>query len=331
MRSFPFAAAAVTYAMYLKKFMKALAVYLILMSGVIVWLHLAAEDTAQSRLERAPSATASINWSGTPQGAATDAGNGGQTQQQDPQDSVITAPVPPVNGGDTDKKDQPAVALIVMDMGIAAKATERAIKTMPPEVTLAFSPYTDDLGFWLGQSADRHHQTLLALPMEPATYPRDDPGPRAMLTRNSMEMNRQNLEWALKQADGYAGYINFMGDRMLSDRRRLKPLFRDLARTGLFFIEQGADGSSVGETVARETDLVFARADVVLGEELDAAGIREGLLRLEKIARGKGAAIGVLFPYPLVLGTVDDWYMTLEEKKLRLAPAAEAVEIRNAQ
>ena len=72
---------------------------------------------------------------------------------------------------------KPRVALIVGGLGLNAVTTRAAIERLPPEVTLSFVPYADNLQSWIDQARAQGHEVMLEMPMEPTGYPDNDPGP----------------------------------------------------------------------------------------------------------------------------------------------------------
>ena len=69
------------------------------------------------------------------------------------------------------------MALIVGGLGLNAVTTRAAIERLPPEVTLSFVPYADNLQSWIDQARAQGHEVMLEMPMEPTGYPDNDPGP----------------------------------------------------------------------------------------------------------------------------------------------------------
>lgn len=77
---------------------------------------------------------------------------------------------------------RPRVALVIAGLGLDAEASRAAIAQLPAAVTLGFSPYAHELPNWIGAARQAGHEVLLGLPLEPADFPREDPGPGTLLT-----------------------------------------------------------------------------------------------------------------------------------------------------
>src|SRR5262249_34892710 len=115
----------------------------------------------------------------------------------------------PFDAGET----RPRIAIVVTDLGLSEPMTDAAIAHLPGPVTLAFAPYAQKLGSWIEQARHEGHEVLLAVPMEPLGYPRDDPGPSTLLTSMSAAQNVDRLNWALSRASGYVGVTSTTSSR----------------------------------------------------------------------------------------------------------------------
>ena len=93
--------------------------------------------------------------------------------------------------------------------------------------------------------AQRGHEVLLEVPMEPFDFPDSDPGPHTLRAGQDEEANIQRLTWALSRFTGYAGVTNLLGQRFLSDSEALSPALTYLTRRGLYFFDNGAASQSV--------------------------------------------------------------------------------------
>jgi polysaccharide deacetylase 2 family uncharacterized protein YibQ len=214
----------------------------------------------------------------------------------------------------------PRIALVVGDLGQSETLTRQAIERLPAEVTLAFSPYAPGLADWLAEAGEDGHETLMMLPMEPETYPLDDPGPYTLLTLLDPAANRERLDWVLGQGSGYVGVLGVMGSRFTTAPEALEPVLADLDGRHLLFVDDGAAPRSLAPTLAEEIGLPHAVGDVVLDADPAPAAIDAELARLEDIARERGQAVGMAYPYPVTLDRLEAWLPTLADRGLELAP-----------
>jgi Divergent polysaccharide deacetylase/Caspase domain len=98
------------------------------------------------------------------------------------------------------------IAITISELGPSPTAIDMAINHLPAEVSLAFTPYpSSNLGKWISLARAAGHEVLLNLPMEPADYPINDPGPEALLTALDPPSNLERLNRVMSQATGYVG------------------------------------------------------------------------------------------------------------------------------
>ena len=82
---------------------------------------------------------------------------------------------------------------------------EAGIDSLPPEVTLSFVPYSEDLQGWIDDARAAGHEVILEIPMEPYDYPANDPGPHTLLARADAMENQRRLEWLMSGETGETG------------------------------------------------------------------------------------------------------------------------------
>jgi polysaccharide deacetylase 2 family uncharacterized protein YibQ len=231
-----------------------------------------------------------------------------------------------------DKGDRrPRVAVIITGLGPTATVTAKATNELPGAVTLAFDPYTRRLGDMIERARNQGHEVLLTLPMEPNEFPRQDPGPYTLLTSLSPRENLDRLDWVLSRVTGYIGLTNMMGSRFTTSQVNLVPVFDELKKRGLLFVDARASEQSVAGALAGSMGVARATADDTLDAEQTREAIDKHLALLEDVAKKNGSALGLGFAYPVTVDRVALWAGTLEAKGIALAPASALAEQRGAK
>ena len=220
----------------------------------------------------------------------------------------------------TDKR--PRIAILIMDLGPSREAAESAIKTLPPDISLAFLPFSTDTPSLADEARSAGHEILLDIPMEPSNYPDDDPGPDALLTTVSDAENLRRLNWDLARTSGYVGVVNFMGSRFTTAQEKLKPVFAALHDHGLVVVDTKVNSLTAIPGLARDLKMPFVVADVAIDAGASRDTIDENLAKLESIARQQGSALGIASSYPLTIERVAEWAKSLTAKGFVLAPVS---------
>jgi polysaccharide deacetylase 2 family uncharacterized protein YibQ len=211
---------------------------------------------------------------------------------------------------------RPRIALVIGGLGLNARATQTAIETLPPQITLAFAPYAEGLQGWIDMARAHGHEVLLETPMEPVDYPDNDPGPYTLMASAPGPETAKKLEWVLSRATGYFALTNYLGSRFLGDSGAYQAFVGALRSRGLGFIDDGLAGRELGGGVPR------ASAERVIDDQLTQAAIDRQLLALEAGAIEHGQALGAGFAYPVTLDKVARWAQSVEQRGYQLAPAS---------
>lgn len=217
---------------------------------------------------------------------------------------------------------RPRVAVVIAGLGLDAAATAAAVARLPAEVTLGFSPYARNLATEIAAARKAGHEVLIGLPLEPADYPRQDPGPETLLTTLDPAQNLTRLKWVMSRSTNYIGLVGIMGQRFSTVRTSFEPVLEALKQRGLLYVDNHAAAASTAGEIGRDLGMAWAVADRRLDGETDAAAIDRDLLELETEATRQGAALAVGTVYPLIVERVIGWAPTLASKGIALAPAS---------
>ncbi|MCU0985974.1 MAG: divergent polysaccharide deacetylase family protein [Acetobacteraceae bacterium] len=214
---------------------------------------------------------------------------------------------------------RPRIGILVAGLGISESATEQVIQRLPGAVTLAFSPYGLRLAEFAAQARADGHEVLVGIPMEPVGFPLNDPGPYALLTSLPWGENNQRLTWILSRFPGYVGATNVLGPTLRGERfsaspESMRPFLDVLRARGLMFVE-----ARPGE--APPQGLPARGVDVLIDERPMRAEIDQRLADLERIARERGAALGLSGSSPLAIERLGAWAAGVEARGFALAPA----------
>lgn len=215
---------------------------------------------------------------------------------------------------------RPRIAIIITNLGIANAATQTAIQTLPPDVTLAFQSIAPNITDWISQARASGHETLLAVPMEPYNYPQNDPGPQTLLTSLDDSANVQRLEWALARSNEILGVMPAQGEKFVTNEKSLAPVLESIKRRGLVFVDATQNARSVVPSMAKLGAIPFAQSTLLIDAAASRLAIDKALLELEARAKADGSAIGIALPYPVTFERLNVWIKSLPEKNLTLAP-----------
>ncbi len=233
-------------------------------------------------------------------------GADGATPMQAYAASDRLAPNAPLSGPDT-----PEVAIMVAGLGDDISQSLTATSILPPAVSLALTPYGQQLPATEAAARSTGHEMILILPMP------------ALLASLPLSENQGTLDWAMSQVQGYAGVTDAFGPDMsggfMDDPFSKSWLLTNIATRGLFFIE--------GNTDAETNPLVWGRtADEVIDPANGLAEESAELDALAAVANSQHTALGIMLnPTPDAVKTLAAWCATLAPQGIRLVPVSALV------
>lgn len=221
---------------------------------------------------------------------------------------------------------RPRIALAVMDMGLSERATEAAISSLPPSVSLVVNPYAQNLDDWQKQAHAAGHEIWLKVPLEMRAVDSDAAGPSALRLASSIQQNEQTMDWILSRAMGYAGIVSNEEHAFRDENLSSQPLITEAAARGLAFVEVNPVKEGFARGQAIQLGVPYGSSKAWLDEDPDADAIVRKLQELELAARKEGTAIGMMRPYPVSYQVVLKWLDTLEDKGIDITPLSAALE-----
>lgn len=217
---------------------------------------------------------------------------------------------------------RPRLALLVVNLGLDTELTRIAIESLPPSVTLSFSPYAPDLPAQLEKARMAGHEVMVDLPMEPLDFPRDDPGPRTLLTSLPTVENLNRLEWVLGQAPGYVGVATWMGSQFTTVEDAMMPILESIKERGLLFLDGRDSSRSLASELASSIQLPRVYNNSFIDAVPSRASIDRSMQGLELTSKQQDYAIGIARPLPLTLSRLEAWVPALEARGIAVAPVS---------
>jgi polysaccharide deacetylase 2 family uncharacterized protein YibQ len=225
----------------------------------------------------------------------------------------------------------PRIALVIDGIGLDKALSQQVLRTLPRTIDIAYSAYAPVavLDALDKEARLQGRECLVSIPMEPSGFPGVEEGNKSLLTGNSPEQNRDNLDWVLSNMAGCVGATGgsdgMEGERFAESRQSFADLLSTLDHRGLLYLDSrpGApppDVAEPGRALPRDVDVVVDRA-VSPDQPASAAVIDRNLATLERLAAEHGSAIGLAGPpKPVLLERLAVWANGLPARHIVLAP-----------
>lgn len=217
------------------------------------------------------------------------------------------------------------IAIVIGGLGLSQTGSQNAIRILPPEITLAFSPEGNSLGRWMQAARQEGHEVLVQIPLEPYDYPRVNPGRNTLTVNATAAVTLENLHRTMARITNYTGVMNYMGARFTSEPAVMTPVMQDLARRGLLYLDDGTSARSQADAVAAQQGTPFAAGDLMIDAAQERGSILKKLDELERIARAKGTAIATGSAFDVTVEAVASWASEAKARGIEIVPVSALV------
>jgi len=227
---------------------------------------------------------------------------------------------------------EPRVAIVIDDFGYSLDPVVQAFIDFPKPITLSILPGTPHGAEIHRRALQGGRDVILHLPMEPHGFPREDPGPDAILIGMDPGEIVETFDRGLGFVPGVPGFSNHMGSAATEDPFLMRVLLEEAAARGLFFFDSLTSPRSVGARVAAECGVPCVTNDLFIDNDPEDLGsIMEMIGRLGRQARARGWAVGIGHPHESTLRALRTKLPELEAEGIRLVPVSDLATIRIAR
>jgi uncharacterized protein len=227
------------------------------------------------------------------------------------------------------KRDgRPAITLVVDDMGVVHRGTDR-VMALPGPLTLAWFPFAHNLPRQIAEASARGHEAVLHMPMQSFSNSVAWTGPDPLRIDLPPEENLRRLKVALDAVPDTVGLNNHMGSVASLDASLMAMVADECKRREMLVLDSVTVPRSQVYPQAVLAGVPAAARDVFVDPAASAEVIRSQLAQIETIARVYGHAIAIGHPWPLTIEALEAWVPTLEDRGFALWPLSATVAWRN--
>ncbi|KAF0158712.1 MAG: hypothetical protein FD159_981 [Syntrophaceae bacterium] len=242
-------------------------------------------------------------------------------------------PLPPVAGTPAEEEDVVAakrtsprlklkqIAIIIDDIGYDMMPVQELLR-VDADITFAILP----LLAHSREAADMLHkanrETLLHLPMEPLSYPKEKPGNGALFSDMNDEEIVFQLEKNLASVPYISGVNNHMGSKFMADEEKLILVFKQLKKKNLFFIDSRTTNNSKTTAASQKVHLTVASRKIFLDNNRDYSKIYQILMDVVNAPAGNEPLIVIGHPYPETIRAIRDANKSFREKGVSIVPVS---------
>ncbi|MBU0580900.1 MAG: divergent polysaccharide deacetylase family protein [Candidatus Margulisbacteria bacterium] len=188
------------------------------------------------------------------------------------------------------KTVKPKIAIILDDAGSPGKYYKE-LYSLPSKVTVAIIPGTTWAKKVAEESRKRGYEVIGHIPMEPIK----EKANKASIIHTGLDETQINkrLDNFIKMLPGIDGINNHMGSKVSIHRPTLEAIMKDLKRRKMFMIDSATHWRSIIPRVAKEYNVPCLINNQFLDGTQDEKIIEKNILKIMKLAKKRGYAVGI--------------------------------------
>ena len=220
------------------------------------------------------------------------------------------------------------VAIIIDDIGYDLAPVRELLK-VDADITFAILPLCSHSREAAEMLHEAHKETLLHLPMEPNSYPKEKPGNGTLFTDMNSEELIFQLERDLASVPYVSGVNNHMGSKFMADEDKLILIFNKLKKKKMFFIDSRTTANTKAFAAAEKVNMQMASRKVFLDNDRDYNEIYKKLLEVTQNSSDVSPVIIIGHPYPETIRAIKDASRVLREKGILVVPVSKLIKGRS--
>ncbi|MCD4818011.1 MAG: divergent polysaccharide deacetylase family protein [Candidatus Cloacimonetes bacterium] len=150
------------------------------------------------------------------------------------------------------KSSDVQLAIVVDDFGYYKGELLDKFIQLNPALTFAILPHLSHSIECMKKSVANGHDTLIHMPMEPMSFPKNNPGPNAIYVHQSSKVIKQKVEGYIKELNLCIGANNHMGSLATADKDVMKTVLTTLNEHNLIFFDSKTTTSSIAYKTAQK-------------------------------------------------------------------------------
>jgi polysaccharide deacetylase 2 family uncharacterized protein YibQ len=214
------------------------------------------------------------------------------------------------------------IAVLIDDIGYDLRVVEELTRIGAP-LAFAVLPHTPHAREAARLLYAAGREVLLHLPMEPYSYPEENPGPGALFVdMNDAAIVRQ-IEKDLAAVPHVSGVNNHMGSRFMEDETGLAVIMRELAKRDLFFVDSLTTAHSRARSAAAGAGVRFAARAVFIDHTPGYAAALASLINPPRQGWEQGEPLLMIgHPHPATIRALRDAQPLWQAEGVQMIPVS---------
>lgn len=238
-------------------------------------------------------------------------------------DQKPVPPPPPEKKKRVKKKNGKAKLVIIIDDFGYSYPMFRKFVSLDYDITYSILPQLENSDRIVNETHSAGREMMLHLPMEPKNMRVHNPGPGALLVKDSLFNIKKNLRTNLESVKYAVGVNNHMGSAFTQYPQGLDVVMKVMGENDLFFVDSKTSPGRIAKNSAKKYNVPFHSRNIFLDNERKVSKISRQLYKAVRIAKKRGTAIAIGHPYQSTYKALKQQLPKLEKENVEVVRMSE--------
>lgn len=217
------------------------------------------------------------------------------------------------------------LSIIIDDFGYFSDELLQEFLALDKNINFSILPELSYSQEVMQKAYNQGRETMIHMPMEPISYPQNDPGKNAIFVNLSEKEIKKRVKKYIKNLPLCIGVNNHMGSLAMQHKNVLIPIMDILKEKGLFFVDSRTTPKTVGYELAQEMDIPAYIIDSFLDTGTFPDRVTAKTNRLLELAKSQNKIVVISHCTPKSLEELKQILRNIEDKDFKLVPISDIV------
>ncbi len=185
-------------------------------------------------------------------------------------------------------KNTTQLAIVIDDFGNFRGNLLEKFCDLDKNITFAILPDLNHSVFAMHRAVEKNHETIIHIPMEPISYPKNNPGKNAIYVHLEEKEIRQRMQHYIEQLPLCVGANNHMGSLATTDQMVMDNVLNILQNNGLYFVDSRTSAASIAYKTASKMGMLTFETNLFLDTpDISNETLKDKILQLESLAKNR--------------------------------------------
>lgn len=218
------------------------------------------------------------------------------------------------------------LSVIVDDCGFVNGSLLEDFMSLDEAITFSIIPELKYSQTIMQKAYNQGRETMIHIPMEPESYPQNDPGDNAIFVDYSEKKIKTIVKEFVQELPMCVGANNHMGSLATRYKNIMKPVFEVLKENGMFFVDSKTTPQTATREAASDVDISVAENSIFLDNGNAQSKVKTATQRILSYAKNHENIIAITHFKRSSLSDLKKILQNIEGENIKLVPISEIVE-----